>query len=130
MFTTGTGSDVYRKDNLFFDFRLILALSRSGDDILTRMEGGGGERLEDMFRNPRLKSSRILLLVVRQLCSQMQIHVGINVWYFCPPPRKNPEFQMPGVPPPVPAPIGVTFYTSSHYFLYILPCLACFLQGI
>lgn len=50
MFTIGTGSDVYRKDNLAFDFRLILALSRSDDDI-----DNGGERPEGMFRNPSLK---------------------------------------------------------------------------
>jgi len=62
VFTTGTGSDVNRKDNLSFYFRLILALSRSDDDILTRIGVGGcGERSEDMFRNPSLKSWRIIL---------------------------------------------------------------------
>ena len=65
MFTTGTVRDVYRKDNLSLDYRLILALSRSDDDILTivgwRM--GGGERPEDMFKNSSLKSSRIIFRI-------------------------------------------------------------------
>jgi hypothetical protein len=72
-----------------------------------------------MFRNPSLKSSRILLLIARELCSQMQVLVGMNIWYVSSPsPRQNPGFQIPGLPPPVPAPIGVTFYTSSVFSVY------------
>jgi hypothetical protein len=64
MFTSDTSQDVQRKDDLSLDFRLIVALSRSDDDIDKNVRGG--EQPEGMFQNSGLRSLRIFLRVARK----------------------------------------------------------------